>query len=721
MFKKRVCRYIYCTVFCLFAALSNPSFSQTVEWAKCFGWNQANDDYVSRIVHSLDGNYDLLINKSLVSATSAVTVSKINQKGYILWETIIQSTQTNGFKAIDFVQMPDSTYFVLIQSPDTQQYCVNTARGVRYFNIPYIQFRGQSDFLLIKLNSKGEQLWYRFYGGEYSDEPKKLIKTTNNQLIIGGNTYSNNGDLFGCVRRYGGGWTKDNWVFKADTSGNIIWKNCYGGGGQEELNDISETPNGDFLISGKTNSNDSYLNPNRGGYDSYLIRINSVGTELWSKTYGGSRDEEASKAISMPDGSIFLASTTLSNDGELLNDLHSANFEDIWIAKLNSIGSIQFDRAYGGTLREKVSDLVVRNSNLIVIGSTGSTNGDVGVGFHPPVGTNNDALDDWAFEINGDGVIQWQKVMGGNNSEVASTGLLTKDDFLLVAGRTNTNNNGDISGYWGGSNSDAWIYKLDIPCQDNYQSSETFSANSVDVNVNERIQFNGIITNNSKVKHYAGKSIELSVGTVINPNSTFEAKILPCPSNTINQATKPIHAQIYQECREGGVKFKFEPFTQDSTIKKFLLSIEDNDSQLPYAYSLNSFVAQNNAPNNNRYADFKVNISNDNYRFAQFTIGSSTCNHDSNPINCPENNRQLLIDKKSYVLNDIVTITWTGTLQSCSTHLNWFLDNMTVISSNNSTLVAKINGFPAQVQAQPASNYAGCYICHGWTKLILNQ
>jgi hypothetical protein len=710
-----------CVFVSLFVAISFKSVSQTTEWAKCFGWNQSNDDYVSKIIHSKDGNYDFLINKALVSATPAVTITKTNQKGFILWETIIQSTQVNGFKGIDFVQMPDSTYFVLIQSPNTQQYCVNTARGVRYFNIPYIQFRGQQDFLLLKLNSKGEQLWYKFYGGEYGDEPKKLLKTANNQLIIGGNTYSNNGDLFGCVRRYGAVWSKDNWVFKTDTSGSILWKKCFGGGGQEELNDIFETQNGDLLITGKTNSNDSYLSPNRGGDDCYLIRADANGNELWAKTYGGSKNDEAQKVLSMPNGSVFLASTTLSNDFDLLNDLHSANYEDIWIAKLTSVGNIQFDRTYGGSFKEKISDLLVRNSNLVLIGSTGSTNGDVGVGFHPPAGTNFEALDDWTFEINSDGIIQWQKIMGGNNSEVVGAGLLTKDDFLIIGGRTNSNNNGDVTGYWGGTFADAWIYKLDIPCQDNYQSGETFSSNTTTVNVNEKIQFNGSIINNSKVKHYAGKSVELNVGTLISGNSTFEAKVLPCPSNTVNQNLKPIHTQVYQECREGGVKFKFEPFTQDSTIKKFLLSIEDNDSELPYTYTLSSFVAQNNSPNNNRQADFKVNISNDNYRFTQFNIGSSTCQHDSNPTNCPENNRELLIDKKSYLVNDIVNVTWTGTLQACSTQLNWYLTNMTLISSTNSTLKARIDGFPAKVQAQPASNYAGCYICHGWTALILNQ
>lgn len=719
MFKKRVWWYIQSIILCVFSSIPYLVSSQNVEWSKCYGWDEANDDYVSKIIHSKDGNYDVLMNKALFSATSAVTLSKINQKGFIVWETIIQSTQIDGFKGIDFVQMPDSTYFVLIQSPETNQFCVNTARGIRYFNIPYTSWRGYSDFLLIKLNPKGEQLWYKFYGGSSVDEPKKLLKTTDNQLIIGGNTYSNNGTLTGCVRRYGGKWTKDNWVFKADTAGNIIWKKCYGGSGQEELNDISETQNGNFLISGKTNSNDSFLSPNRGEFDSYLIKINSIGNEIWSKTYGGSRNDEAKKVISKPNGNIYLASTTLSNDGDLLNDLHSVSHEDIWILKTDSLGNIQWDRAYGGSFKEKVNDLVIRNDNLIIIGSTGSTNGDVTEGFHPTAGVNYEILDDWIFEIDAAGVIQWQKIMGGNNSEISTAGLVTKDDFMLVGGRTNTNNNGDISGFWGGSYSDAWIYKLDIPCQENYQSNETFSQDNIEINVNDNIQFSGKIINSSKVKHYAGRSIELNAGTMIEANSTFEAKILPCPSPTTNIELKPIHTQVFQECREGGVKFKFEPFTEDSTLKKFLLSIEDNDSQLPYTYSSSSFVALNNY--NNRIANFKVNISNENYRFAQFTAGSSTCSHDENPINCPENDRKLLIDKKSYIVNDVVNVRWTGTLEPCSTHLNWYLINMTLISSTKSTLVARIDAFPAQIQAQPAANYAGCHICHGWTKLILNQ
>ncbi len=92
------------------------------------------------------------------------------------------------------------------------------------------------------------------------------------------------------------------------------------------------------------------------------------------------------------------------------------------------------------------------DGGYIVAGMTVSKNsGDVTL--------NKGGRDFWVVKMDSNRVIQWQKTYGGYNYEEANTGDLTSDGGVIVAGSTNTINNGDVSGYKGGS-ADIWVVKV---------------------------------------------------------------------------------------------------------------------------------------------------------------------------------------------------------------------------------------------------------------------
>ncbi len=118
--------------------------------------------------------------------------------------------------------------------------------------------------------------------------------------------------------------------------------------------------------------------------------------------------------------------------------------------KVQAQSSIQWQKCLGGDDSDIASSTQqTSDGGYIVAGSTLSKNGDV-------IG-NHGLFDLWVVKLDGSGIIQWEKALGGSNIDYASAVRQTNDGGYIVVGET-TSNDGDINGFHG--DKDAWIVKL---------------------------------------------------------------------------------------------------------------------------------------------------------------------------------------------------------------------------------------------------------------------
>jgi hypothetical protein len=195
------------------------------------------------------------------------------------------------------------------------------------------------------------------------------------------------------------------------------------------------------------------------------------------------------------DGGYILVGSTGSNDTDVSGN---HGLMDIWVVKLNSTGVIQWQKCFGGSYNDNGSDIQqTTDGGFIVCGWTYSIDGDIiGSGFH---GTqNNDNSDIFVFKITSSGVIQWKKCLGGNKVEKAYSIKQTVDGGYIVAGETNSNNNGDVTGFNPNNASfqaDAWVVKLsssgNIDWKKCFGDSEDDSFNSVEILNDGSFYFSG--------------------------------------------------------------------------------------------------------------------------------------------------------------------------------------------------------------------------------------
>ena len=188
---------------------------------------------------------------------------------------------------------------------------------------------GSYDYLIYKLDSAGNTVWQKNFGGTGWDYAGTVIQTTDGGYVMFGesNSFTNGGEDF--------------LLFKLDSSGNKIARKNFGGTGSEWAyyyepsgNAIVQTADGGYAFTGMS---DSYTN---GAFDIIVYRINHNGALLWKKNFGGAADDESYAIQQTADGGFILAgcSQSFTNGGE-----------DFVIYKLDSDGNEVWHKNYGGT------------------------------------------------------------------------------------------------------------------------------------------------------------------------------------------------------------------------------------------------------------------------------------------------------------------------------------------------------------------------------------
>lgn len=198
-----------------------------------------------------------------------------------------------------------------------------------------------------------------------------------------------------------------------------LWAKTYGGVAEESGNFVQQTNDLGYIIAGGTESFGS------GGTDIFLIRTNSQGDTLWTKTYGGVNADIAYSVQQTNDGGFIIAGQTAS---------YGVGSNDIWLIKTNSLGSIIWTQTYGGIGNDRVASIKqTPDGGYIISGTTNSFGG---------------AYDNvYIIKTNSSGVVQWETTWDrpdANNDDRGGEIQLTSDGGYIMVGHSYNYNGGGI-------------------------------------------------------------------------------------------------------------------------------------------------------------------------------------------------------------------------------------------------------------------------------------
>lgn len=239
-------------------------------------------------------------------------------------------------------------------------------------------------------------------------------------------------------------------LLQAQQAPSIEWQKCLGGTGGDEATSIQLSTDGGYIVAGYSDSHNGDVSGNHGEGDYWIVKLDSTGTIQWQKSFGGTSDEEATSIQQTIDGRLAVAGYSKSSDGDV-----SANHGglDWWILKLDINGDIIQKKSLGGSHDDKVYSIQqTSDEGFIIAGSSFSNNDDV-TGHHGAT----EHSDYWIVKLDSSGNMEWQKSLGGKSYDHASFVLQTTDGGYVIAGAT-LSDDGDVYGNHGGY--DSWIVKL---------------------------------------------------------------------------------------------------------------------------------------------------------------------------------------------------------------------------------------------------------------------
>lgn len=327
----------------------------SIIWQKTLGGS--NDEYLRKIIKTHDGNIicigDTKSNNGDISHYNDQIdfwVAKIDLSGNLIWEKCYGGVNIDIGYA---VCTTDDGNFMIAGSTESQ--------------FPYIENNhGLSDFLLIKIDSDGNKIWQKTYGGSGNESCKSIKKSNNGGYILIGNSTSINGDL---SNNYG---QQDVWMLKIDNDGQILWQQNFGGSNDDFINNFTEDYEGNFVIIGETYSFDFDASENHSGIgarDYFILKVSAEGQKIWTHCYGGSSDDYARGIVESNSKEYVVVGESYSNDGQSNNNIGSA---DIWIIKLNfNDGAIIWQKKYGSEGHDEPNDLILTfDNNFLFVGNT---------------------------------------------------------------------------------------------------------------------------------------------------------------------------------------------------------------------------------------------------------------------------------------------------------------------------------------------------------------
>lgn len=300
---------------------------------------------------------------------------------------------------------------------------------------------------------EGKVEWAKTIGGSSEDITNSVVATPDGGLIVVGYTQSNDGDILKTHNLI------DLWVTRLDKNGEVIWNKTYGGSGDDYGYSVIKTSDDNYVIAGYSGSTDFDVPSNQGFHDFYILKIDGNGEKLWTKSYGFPSHDHAHKIIQMKDGGFFVAGfadyaglTGQGGNGEGhqmgRNVLHGVG--EFFGIRLDANGNSLWFRYYGGTMNDRVNDIVEdEDGGIIMVGYTESADFDVDI--------NKGSYDYWAINIDAEGHLHWKKTFGGPDIDQAYGIVKTDFNSYLIVGQSNSTE-GDISNPKG--NSDVWVVHI---------------------------------------------------------------------------------------------------------------------------------------------------------------------------------------------------------------------------------------------------------------------
>jgi hypothetical protein len=425
--------------------------------------------------------------------------------------------------------------------------------------------RGGNDFWIVKTDATNNFLWDKTIGGSLDDLGSDLFIKDNILYCLGSSKSSVSGEK--TMSSFGG---SDGWLVALDTNGNILWQKQYGGTQDDYLSKILALPNGNLLLAGISKSDPSSqignkTSPKVGGFDFWLVEINPLnGAILNQKSIGSVNDERFNNVYLTPTNKIIIKGG--ANSG-VSGDKTDPGFgaKNMWIVMLDQNYTKLTDKCFGsGGESGTFGGLAITNDAYYFVEASAS--GIAGNKTAPNRGCLNNlyCFDYWVIKTDPYLNIIWDQSYGGNKDEFPFSIENGSWNKLIVSGSSNSTLSGNKTHSNYGA-SDVWFLVLN-ESNGNIVSQKSYGGYSDDegsVKIKRNDPSKLLIEANSQ-STFSGNKTVYSKGSFdfwmveLNASNYLTSEEINSDNTKIN---------VYPNPYSGQVNFKLEELKEAVTLK----------------------------------------------------------------------------------------------------------------------------------------------------------
>ncbi|MBR4440024.1 MAG: hypothetical protein IKS00_00615 [Bacteroidales bacterium] len=349
------------------------TFAQyNVEWAQGFGgdgWDEA-----CSCIETRDG--DFLVGGYAKQQERNLWLVKIRPNGKGRWGKIYADYAASAANSI--IQTYDSCL-------------VLAGYAIRKREV-------QSKLLVMKLDTLGNVMWQKLYGGTGNEEAYKIIETKDHGYAIAGYTTSNHDG------------TPSWYMLRLDENGNKLWDKQFMEGEENRALGIAQTYDGNFVVTG-------YIGSSTGGRKNMIvIKMDDQGEEMWMQWYDFNDWCSGQSVIATRDSNIVVAGFTRA---------YSITDYDAIILKLNNDGDTLWVHTYGNEDWEEATDIVETYDGAYVISGFSKSN-------------KRDISHFLMVKYDSRGNQMWDYIFKRKSQDYSKSIVETRDNGLLLVGATNS-------------------------------------------------------------------------------------------------------------------------------------------------------------------------------------------------------------------------------------------------------------------------------------------
>jgi hypothetical protein len=410
-------------------------------------------------------------------------IAKFNPLGMRLWGTYYGGSDEDCFNSC----AADSAGNIYAAGSTGSVSNISTpgAHQVTYAGSQGSSGSAEGDAMLVKFNSNGVRQWATYYGGLQPESGKACAVDGSGNIYLAGWTGSAVNISTPGVHQETFGGLRDGFVAKFNSNGVRLWGTYYGGGPQDYGTYCAADSDGNVFLTGYTMSTSDIATAGAhqttmggGGYDAFLVKLNSNGIRQWGTFCGGTDNDWAYSCAVDGTGNVFIAGWTYSQNQITSPGSHQENYGggtqpnggDAFLVKFNTNGVRQWGTYYGGSFAEQGFSCSADSSGNVFLCGICNISGAISTPGAHQVNHGGSSNDGFLVKFNENGVRQWGTYYGGSSwDEGNSCAVDPTSDCVYMTGLTHSDDNISTSGAHQtlvGSPGSAFLVKMcDTPIQ----------------------------------------------------------------------------------------------------------------------------------------------------------------------------------------------------------------------------------------------------------------